>query len=72
METPDLKSRIRELKRNLYYGQDKSLLSYVTTSNGRFTLAFRTGKNRIAGPEMPARQKVEIVTRSGKPEFRTS
>ena len=33
-------------------------------NKGRFALAFRPGRNRVAGPEIPVCQKVEIVTES--------
>ena len=62
-------------------GKQKGVRAYWLLNSaykGRFTLAFRTGKNRIAGPEMPARQKLRLSPNlaifciSGKPEFRTS
>ena len=50
------------VRRFNYSRKDKSWAQKF--SNGRFTLAFRPGRNPVAGPAISVRQKVEIVTES--------
>ena len=61
MQNFNVKSKARFVKIMLC---GPNALSVMKPFKGRFTLAFRTSKTQIASLEMPARQKVEIVTES--------